>query len=136
MDIVSKAKRSWNMSRIRGKNTEPEKTVRSALHKAGYRFRLHSGLLPGKPDIVLAKYKTAVFVHGCFWHQHKGCKFAYMPKSRVEFWKTKFIENVKRDVKVREALQALGWKVIVIWECEISNTPAVLDKIVANFSKD
>lgn len=129
MDIVSKEKRSWNMSRIRAKDTKPEKAVRSALHKAGYRFRLHSRSLPGKPDIVLAKYKTVIFVHGCFWHRHRGCKFAYMPKSRIGFWKDKFEENVKRDVKARKALQKLGWSVIVIWECDISDTPGIMRKI-------
>ncbi|MBU1162905.1 MAG: DNA mismatch endonuclease Vsr, partial [Proteobacteria bacterium] len=87
MDIISKEKRSWNMSRIRGKDTKPEIIVRSMLHRMGYRFRLHRKDLPGKPDIVLPKYKTVIFVHGCFWHRHKGCKYAYTPKSRVKFWK-------------------------------------------------
>ncbi len=130
MDIISKEKRSWNMSRIRAKDTRPEKAVRSALHKAGYRFRLHSRSLPGKPDIVLAKYKTTIFVHGCFWHRHRGCKLTYMPKSRIGFWNAKFEENVKRDVNARKALRKLGWKVIVIWECEISESQKFRRKVV------
>lgn len=121
MDILSNEKRSWNMSRIRSKNTAPEIAVRSFLHKNGFRFRLHSKHLPGKPDIVLPKYKTVLFIHGCFWHRHKRCKYAYTPKSRVAFWKKKFQDNVDRFKKVKRKLQHKGWKVIVIWECEIGN---------------
>lgn len=121
MDILTKQKRSWNMSRIRSKNTKPELLVRSLLHMAGYRFRLHVKTLPGKPDIVLPKYRTVIFVHGCFWHRHKGCKFAYNSKSRVEFWKSKFKQNVANQKKAENLLKKSGWKIMVIWECEIAN---------------
>lgn len=106
------------MSRIRGKNTEPERIVRSALHRAGFRFRLHVKDLPGKPDIVLPKYRTVIFVHGCFWHRHPGCRYAYTPKTRVSFWKRKFAENVRNDRLARRRLARLGWKVLVVWECQ------------------
>jgi DNA mismatch endonuclease, patch repair protein len=120
-DVLSKEQRSRNMSRIRSKNTGPERTVRTLLHLLGYRFRLHSAHLPGKPDIVLPKYKIAIFVHGCFWHRHKNCKYAYTPKTRVEFWQQKFEANVKRDRQVRKNIQSLGWKSAVIWECQTGN---------------
>ena len=106
------------MSRIKGANTKPEVRVRSVLHRMGYRFRLHSRKLPGKPDIVLPKYETVIFVHGCFWHRHRGCRFAYTPKSRVSFWNRKFQRNVERHAEVDEQLKQLGWRVILIWECE------------------
>ena len=128
-DIISKEKRSWNMSRIKGKNTKPERIVRSLLHKMGYRFRLHRKDLPGKPDIVLPKYKTVIFVHGCFWHRHKGCKYAYNPKSRVDFWGRKFKGNVERDHKHKLQLEKNGWKVIVIWECENRNQKKLMSSI-------
>lgn len=118
MDILSKEKRSWNMSRIKGKNTTPELIVRSKLHRMGYRFRLHSNKLAGKPDIILPKYLTVIFVHGCFWHRHKDCQYAYTPKSRIEFWKKKFDDNVNRFKFVESLLKEKGWKVAVIWECE------------------
>jgi DNA mismatch endonuclease (patch repair protein) len=121
-DIISKERRSWNMSRIRGKNTQPELIVRSVLHKMGYRFRLHKKDLPGKPDIVLPKYKTVIFVHGCFWHRHKGCKFAYMPKSRISFWNRKFDRTLQLDKINLIKLKRLGWSVLTIWECNTSNT--------------
>ncbi|MEC7641315.1 MAG: DNA mismatch endonuclease Vsr, partial [Nitrospinota bacterium] len=100
VDTISKEKRSWNMSRIRSRDTSPELIVRSLLHRLGYRFRIHRKDLPGKPDIVLAKYKTVIFVHGCFWHQHKDCKYAYLPKTRVNFWKEKLQGNSERDKRV------------------------------------
>jgi DNA mismatch endonuclease (patch repair protein) len=121
MDIISGERRSWNMSRIKGKDTKPELVVRSTLHKMGYRFRLHKKELPGKPDIVLPKYKTVIFVHGCFWHRHKGCKFAYKPKSRVDFWNAKFDETIARDKRNRKQLEAKGWNIEIIWECETAN---------------
>jgi DNA mismatch endonuclease (patch repair protein) len=121
VDKLTKEKRSWNMSRIRGKDTKPEKIVRSVLHKDGYRFRLNRKDLPGKPDIVLPKYQSVIFVHGCFWHRHPRCKFAYNPKSRVKFWQKKFSENVERDKLVRKELKKMKWKVIVVWECELKN---------------
>ena len=120
-DILTKEKRSWNMSRIRNKNTRPEIVVRSLLHCIGYRFRLHRKDLPGNPDIVLPKYKTIIFVHGCFWHRHKNCKYAYTPKSRVDFWQKKFLGNIERDCKHKKELKKLGWKVLVIWECETTD---------------
>jgi DNA mismatch endonuclease, patch repair protein len=119
MDIVTKAERSRMMSRIRGRDTRPELVVRSLLHRLGYRFRLHRADLPGRPDIVLPKYRTVVMVHGCFWHRHRGCEFAYTPKSRAEFWARKFESNAKRDRIVRAALARAGWRVIVVWECEL-----------------
>ena len=129
MDIISKKKRSWNMSRIRGKNTKPELYVRSLLHRLGYRFRIHSQTLPGRPDVVLTKYGTVIFVHGCFWHRHRNCKYAYTPKSRAAFWQKKFNENVERDTKARRALMKLGWNVITIWECEVPNSKIIEKKI-------
>src|SRR5690242_16161900 len=97
MDRLDKIRRSWNMSRIKGQNTTPEIAVRSMLHRAGFRFRLHAKALPGKPDIVLAGLRTVIFVHGCFWHRHTGCKLCYMPKSNIDFWTAKFAGNVERD---------------------------------------
>lgn len=120
-DSLSKEARSENMRRIRSRNTKPEVRVRSALHRMGYRFRLHDRKLPGSPDIVLKKRRTVVFVHGCFWHRHPGCKYAYTPKSNVERWENKFRENVERDTRNRELLQDQGWRVIVVWECEINS---------------
>ena len=109
------------MSRIRSENTKPEITVRSLIHKMGYRFRLHRNDLPGKPDIVLPKYNVVIFVHGCFWHRHPGCKYAYTPKSRQEYWKSKFKQNIKRHKKTAKELEDLGWQIIIIWECELRN---------------
>lgn len=135
MDILSKEKRSWNMSRIKGENTKPELVVRSLLHQLGFRFRLHRKGLPGTPDIVLPKYETVIFVHGCFWHRHKGCKYAYVPKSRVSFWDKKFRENVERDKRNREQLEQMGWSVEVIRECEINNLERLCDKIKSSFNR-
>lgn len=130
MDSLTPEKRSWNMSRIRGKDTHPEKAMRSLLHAEGYRFRLSDKILPGKPDIVLPKYRAAIFVHGCFWHRHPGCKYAYTPKSRLDFWNKKFEENVTRDNNNLALLQQKGWLPIVVWECEIKRTPgAVLERV-------
>lgn len=129
MDIMSKEKRSWLMSRIRDRDTKPEKRVRSLLHGMGYRFRLHRKDLPGRPDIVLPKYRTAIFVHGCFWHHHRGCKYAYQPKSRVEFWKEKFRQNVERDSRKKRALRKLGWRVIIVWECELEDSESLVKKL-------
>lgn len=109
------------MFRIRGRDTKPELIVRSTLHRLGLRFRLHSAKLPGKPDIVLARWRTVVLVHGCFWHRHEACRYAYTPKSRLEFWMRKFDENKRRDVRNLEALVSCGWRVITVWECETSH---------------
>ncbi len=111
------------MSRIRGKNTIPEVHLRKLLHAAGYRFRLHAPDLPGKPDIVLKKYKTVIFVHGCFWHRHDGCTGATIPKTRTEFWTKKFEATVERDLRKKEELEQAGWKVEIVWECELKRDP-------------
>lgn len=134
-DIFSPEKRSWNMSRIRSKDTKPEKVVRSLLHKMGFRFRLHANTLPGKPDIVLPKYQTAIFVHGCYWHRHEGCKYAYTPKTRIEFWEKKFDNNINRHKKVENELKQSGWKVFVIWECEIKDTDKLINRITKMLTK-
>ena len=128
-DRISEERRSWNMSKIRGSNTKPERIVRSMLHRMGFRFRLNTKALPGKPDIVLSRYKTAIFVHGCFWHRHPNCKYAYSPKSRKDFWNKKFESNVKRDRLVRAEIEKLGWHVITIWECELRCRGNLANKI-------
>ena len=119
MDQISPEHRSWNMSRIKSKNTKPELLVRSWLHRHGFRFRLHVKDLPGTPDIVLPRYRTVIEVRGCYWHRHPGCRFAYTPKSNLDFWDRKFVENVNRDTKNDYELKKMGWQVIVIWECEV-----------------
>jgi DNA mismatch endonuclease (patch repair protein) len=125
MDRLSPKRRSWNMSRIRGRDTHPERAVRSLLHRLGFRFRLHSRTLPGRPDVVLPKYHSVILVHGCFWHRHNGCAFAYTPKSRTAFWSRKFADNVARDHRTTQSLRRAGWRVIVVWECELRNLNAL-----------
>ena len=120
-DKITKEQRSRNMAAIKGKDTKPEMAVRRFLHSHGFRYRLHVNKLPGKPDIVLPKYKTAIFVHGCFWHQHKGCQYAYIPKSNTEKWEKKFEQNKIRDRQVIAEYQQLQWNPIVVWECEVRN---------------
>ena len=124
--------RSRNMSAIKSKNTKPEIKVRKVLHSMGYRFRLHRKDLPGSPDIVLPKYKTVIFVHGCFWHRHENCKYASTPKTRQEFWEAKFRENINRDKLNQENLSSKGWKIIVVWECEIKDKDFDLNKLFKN----
>jgi DNA mismatch endonuclease, patch repair protein len=124
VDRLSKEHRSWNMSQIRSKNTAPELLLRSLLHRAGYRFRLHRKELQGRPDIVLAKFSTAIFVNGCYWHRHSGCKYATTPSTRTEFWKAKFQANVERDSANAEHLSKSGWNVITVWECELKSDPS------------
>ena len=119
MDIKSEAERSRNMSRIRSTDTKPEVYLRKLLFREGFRYRKNDRRLPGCPDIYLPKYRTVIFVHGCFWHRHEGCRYAYTPKSRTEFWTEKFRRNVERDKVVAEALKKRDLKVIVIWECSI-----------------
>jgi DNA mismatch endonuclease (patch repair protein) len=132
-DTLTPDRRSWNMSRIRGKDTRPELALRSLLHRSGYRFRLHDGSLPGRPDIVMPKYRTAIFVNGCFWHRHQDCRLAYTPVSRTEFWVGKFAATVERDSRNAEALKRLGWKVLIVWECELRNSPVkVLEEVTAH----
>ena len=129
--IIS-ASRSKNMSAIKSKNTKPEVEVRKLLHSMGFRFRLHKKDLPGSPDIVLPKYKTVIFVHGCFWHRHQNCKYASNPKTRVDFWNKKFNDNIERDNKNQEKLKSLGWESKIIWECEIKDKKELEKKIIAN----
>lgn len=129
VDRISAEHRSWNMSRIRSRDTRPERCVRSLLHRMGFRFRLGDEALPGRPDIVLPKYRTAVFVHGCFWHRHRRCRYSYTPKSRVKFWQAKFDANIRRDRQVRKRLAAIGWRVIVVWECEIRDESALASRL-------
>ena len=121
--------RSRNMSAIKSKNTKPEIAVRKLLHSMGYRFRLHRKDLPGSPDIVLPKYKTVIFVHGCFWHRHENCKYASTPKTRKEFWENKFKVNLKRDAEVQEKIKNIGWQSVVIWECDTRNISFMKNKI-------
>jgi DNA mismatch endonuclease (patch repair protein) len=118
MDIYSREKRSELMSKVRTAGTRPEMTVRRKLHSLGFRYRLHSGNLPGKPDIVLPKHRSVIFVHGCFWHHHKGCPKSKLPVTNAEFWRDKIFSNVKRDAKKTTELKKLGWQVLIIWECE------------------
>jgi DNA mismatch endonuclease, patch repair protein len=118
-DIVDAETRSRMMAAIRGRNTKPELVVRRFLHRCGLRFRVHSRTLPGRPDIALPKYKAIVNVHGCFWHRHSGCRYAYMPKTRLEFWTEKLRRNVERDGENDARLQNMGWNVLTIWECEV-----------------
>lgn len=117
-DNLSKARRSANMRAVRSQDTRPEICVRQVAHALGYRFRLHRSELPGKPDIVFIGKRKAIFVHGCFWHQHKGCKRASMPQSNVNFWRIKLTRNVTRDADQLRSLKAVGWTALVVWECE------------------
>lgn len=121
MDRISKERRSWNMGRIRSQDTRPERVVRTLLHRLGYRFRLHRKDLPGCPDIVLPRLRIVILVHGCFWHRHSRCRRAYTPRSRTHFWLEKFRANRQRDRDSSAALAALGWRVVVVWECETRN---------------
>lgn len=127
MDTLTTDRRSWNMAQIRGKDTKPELIVRSVLHRLGARFRLHRNDLPGRPDIVLPRRRLVVLVHGCFWHRHRGCKYASNPKSHIEMWTDKFSQNVRRDRQVRRQLQQLGWRVIVVWECQTRQVEMLTD---------
>ena len=128
-DKLSSTQRKYCMSRIRGKNTKPEILVRKGLHARGFRFRLQDRKLPGRPDIVLPKWGVAIMVNGCFWHGHKGCRYATRPKANVEFWETKIARNRHRDEVTSAHLEALGWTVITIWECELKGKDAVEARI-------
>lgn len=125
------------MSRIKGRNTGPELRLRSLLHRAGFRFRLHAKELPGRPDLVLPKYRTAIFVHGCFWHRHSGCRNTTMPSTRREFWQKKFDSNVSRDAHNRTELEATGWTVLTVWECELkADAEGVVRRLSRELRKD
>lgn len=132
MDIKSKEARSYNMSRIRNKDTKPEELVRKYLFSCGFRYRKNDTRLPGKPDIVLPKYKTVIFVNGCFWHGHEGCRYFIWPKNNADFWKEKIKGNVLRDDRISSELQKDGWRVLTVWECELkaAKRQATLDALV------
>ncbi|WP_175947047.1 very short patch repair endonuclease [Burkholderia pyrrocinia] len=121
MDSLTPEERSERMSRIKGSNTKPELIVRSLIHRMGYRYRLHGKGLPGRPDLVFSKRRKVIFVHGCFWHRHEGCRLARLPKSRLDFWRPKLEANAERDKAVERRLSELGWKVLTIWECEVKD---------------
>jgi DNA mismatch endonuclease, patch repair protein len=127
IDRVTRARRSAIMSAVRGKNTTPELLVRSAAHRLGLRFRLHAGELPGRPDLVFPKRKTVLFVNGCFWHGHEGCSRAKLPKSRIDFWRRKRRENTRRDRANYARLAEAGWRVVILWECELGR-PGILER--------
>ena len=131
MDTVSKEVRSRNMAAIKGRDTKPEMVVRKLLHTNGYRYSLHKKALPGKPDLYLKKYNTVMFIHGCFWHQHPGCKYAVKPKSNIKFWRDKLKHNVERDRENISKLKEMGFNIITLWECEIdrNKTDKLFDRI-------
>ncbi|WP_127651336.1 very short patch repair endonuclease [Pseudomonas koreensis] len=135
-DIVSPEHRSKMMSMIKSKNTKPEMIVRSMCHELGFRYRLHRKDLPGSPDLVFPKHRLCIFVHGCFWHRHPGCKYAYTPKSRPDFWLPKLAKNVERDLQVQERLKALGWKVVIVWECHTKDREILHNEIRFAFGLD
>ncbi len=136
-DKLTPEERSWLMSRVRSKDTKPEWVLRSALHRLGFRYRLRRKDLPGKPDLVFAKYRTVVFVNGCFWHRHPGCSQATTPKSNVEFWERKFRRNVERDARNHQVLCEYGWRVVVVWECELySKTVETIERVVGELLPD
>ena len=136
VDNLTEAQRSYTMTKVKSKNTAPEKKVRTLLHRLGYRFRLHRKNLPGKPDIVFPKHKLIIFVHGCFWHQHKNCKKAKRPKSRTDYWDNKLQKNITRDKSNQKKLQKLGWRCEIIWECETKHHDTLVKKIIDIFSKN
>ncbi len=129
MDIVDAQTRSRMMSGIKGRDTVPEVVVRRVAHRMGFRFRLYRKDLPGRPDLVFPRYRAVVFVHGCFWHRHQGCRYAYTPRTRVRFWMGKFSDNVARDRRTEQALVTLGWRILVIWECETRNEAVVRERL-------
>jgi DNA mismatch endonuclease (patch repair protein) len=131
MDHLDPQRRSDNMSKVRGRDTKPEVRVRQITHRMGLRFRLHRKDLPGKPDLVLPRHRLAIFVHGCFWHRHAACRRASMPSSHREFWEAKFDANVVRDARQQLELKAAGWRVLVVWECELKDVSALEKRIRA-----
>lgn len=128
-DVFSSEKRSWIMSRVRGRDTKPEILVRSFIHRMGYRFRIHRRDLPGNPDIVLPRHGKVVFVHGCFWHGHKGCPRSKRPTSNEKFWNRKLNSNIERDKRFQKDLRRMGWKVLVVWQCETRRSEVLLRKL-------
>ena len=132
MDVHDKNTRSYNMSRIKGKDTQPELLVRKFLHHQGFRFRLHDKRLPGKPDIVMSKYRTVILVHGCFWHGHEGCRYFKIPSTRTQWWIDKINRTQEKDIETKSKLEDMGWKVIEIWECELrgSQQSLTLERLV------
>lgn len=128
-DILSPEERSRLMASVRSKDTKPEMRVRKLVHGLGFRYRLHGKPLPGSPDLVLPKYKSVIFVHGCYWHRHPGCKEASMPKTNAEFWQRKFEENITRDRRNLDDLNQLGWRSLVVWECETENLGSLSGRI-------
>jgi DNA mismatch endonuclease (patch repair protein) len=135
MDPKAAERRRENMRRIRGKDTKPEMLVRRLVHRLGFRYRLHRRDLPGTPDLVFPRHQKVLFVHGCFWHQHSGCRVAHLPKSNLSYWAPKLIGNVKRDAKHLDNLVALGWQTLIVWECEIKNTRALQKRIIRFLAK-
>ena len=129
VDNLSAEQRKKAMSSVRQQDTKPEKLIRSILHKLGFRFRKNVSSLAGKPDIVLPKYKTIIFVHGCFWHQHKDCRKANRPTSNIEFWNNKLDKNIKRDKETEAELKGLGWKVVIVWTCEMKDKEFLIEKL-------
>jgi len=130
MDRLTAERRSWNMSRIKGRDTVPEKRVRSLLHRLGFRFSLRRKELHGRPDIVMPRFRLVIFVHGCFWHRHQYCRNSVLPKTRPEFWLAKLNGNVQRDAQNVKALRALGWRVLTIWECEVEDEPKLSRRLL------
>lgn len=128
-DAPTSPERSAQMALVKGKDTKPEMVVRRLAHRIGYRYRLHARDLPGHPDLTFRSRRKVIFVHGCFWHRHPGCKATRTPKSRVDFWKSKFRDNVRRDSAAREALEKAGWQILVIWECELRDLPQLEDQL-------
>ncbi len=137
-DVVDKQTRSRMMSGIRGKNTRPELLLRHALHRRGFRYRLHAKNLPGNPDLVLPKYRAVIFAHGCFWHRHPGCRYTTTPATNAEFWLPKFQRTIEHDQLVQQKLEGLGWRVAVVWECALRklNIDTVSDSVVAWLNDD
>ncbi|MGN6227492.1 MAG: very short patch repair endonuclease [Dyella sp.] len=133
-DHVPTEKRSEIMRAVRGKDTRPERLVRSAAHRLGLRFRLHDPRLPGRPDMVLRRWKTVIFINGCYWHRHRGCRKATTPKSNVEFWEAKFAGNQKRDQRNYRQLAKLGWRVVVLWQCEVESIDKAMARLRALFA--
>ena len=132
-DVHDKITRSYNMSQIRSANTKPELLVRKFLHAQGFRYKLHDKTLPGKPDLVFAKYKTVIFIHGCFWHGHANCKYFVVPKTRTDWWLNKINTNSANDIKAMKALKKEGWKIITVWECDLK--PAKVEKTLTSLLK-